>query len=74
MVARFRAEGHLDLRKAAIIKRGAIERNDRYRVTEEIRTRLAFLDAIISKGILPSDISAGLKGAGKDSARFCRRP
>lgn len=47
--------------KAAIIKQGAIGRNDRYRLTEEIRGGLAFLDAIISKGILPADISAGLK-------------
>lgn len=47
--------------KAAIIKQGAIGRNDRYRVAEEIRSGLAFLDGIITKGILPADIAAGLK-------------
>ena len=47
--------------KAAIIKQGAVGRNDRYRLTEEIRAGLAFLDGIISKGILPADIAAGLK-------------
>lgn len=47
--------------KAAIIKQGAIGRNDRYRLTDEIRAGLAFLDGIITKGILPTDIAAGLK-------------
>ena len=47
--------------KAAIIKQGAIGRNDRYRLTEEIRAGLAFLDEIITKGMLPADFAAGLK-------------
>jgi molecular chaperone HtpG len=47
--------------KAAIIKQGAVGRNDRYRLAEEIRAGLAFLDGIISKGILPADIASGLK-------------
>jgi molecular chaperone HtpG len=47
--------------KAAIIKQGAISRNDRYRMTEEIRAGLAFLDGIIAKGILPTSIVPALK-------------
>lgn len=47
--------------KAAIIKQGAISRNDRYRITEEIRASLASLDAIIAKGILPVGTLAELK-------------
>lgn len=47
--------------KAAIIKQGAVGRNDRYRLGEEIRAGLAFLDGIISKGILPDSVVAELK-------------
>jgi hypothetical protein len=47
--------------RAAIIKQGAINRNDRYRVTEEIRAGLAFLERILSKGILPAGVVAELK-------------
>lgn len=47
--------------KAAIIKQGAIGRNERYRLTEEIRAGLAFLDGIITKGILPAGIVTELK-------------
>jgi 23S rRNA maturation mini-RNase III len=47
--------------KAAIIKQGALSRNDRYRLTEEIRAGISFLDNIITKGILPGGIVAELK-------------
>ena len=47
--------------KAAIIKQGAINRNDRYRMTEEIRAGLAFLDGVISEGILPTAMIPDLK-------------
>ena len=47
--------------KAAIIKQGAITRQSRYQTTEEIRAGLAFLDGIISKGILPDRIVDDLK-------------
>jgi molecular chaperone HtpG len=47
--------------KAAIIKQGALGRNDRYRLTEEIRAGIAFLDGIITKGILPPEVISGLK-------------
>lgn len=47
--------------KAAIIKQGAVGRNDRYRLSEEIRAGLVFLDGIISKGILPTDTVAELR-------------
>lgn len=47
--------------KAAIIKQGALSRNDRYRVNEEIRAGLAFLDGIITKGFLPVGVVAELK-------------
>ena len=47
--------------KAAIIKQGALGRNDRYRITEEIRAAIAFLEGIITKGILPTDVISSLK-------------
>jgi molecular chaperone HtpG len=47
--------------KAAIIKQGALGRNDRYRVTEEIRAGMAFLGDIIAKGILPDGVVAELR-------------
>ena len=47
--------------RAAIIKQGALNRRGRYRLTEEIRTGIAFLDAIITKGSLPAPAIAGLK-------------
>lgn len=47
--------------KAAIIKQGALSRQSRYQTTEEIRAGLAFLDGIITKGILPAGIVADLK-------------
>ncbi len=47
--------------KAAIIKQGALGRNDRYRVTEEIRAGMAFLAGIITKGILPDSVVAELR-------------
>ena len=37
---------------AAIVKQGALGRNDRYRITEEIRAGMAFLDAIITRSVL----------------------
>ena len=47
--------------KAAIIKQGALSRGDRYRITEEIKAGVAFLQAIITKGILPAHKVADLK-------------
>lgn len=47
--------------KAAIIKQGALSRQNRYQVTEEIRAGVAFLETIITKGILPGEVVAGLK-------------
>jgi hypothetical protein len=47
--------------KAAIIKQGALSRNDRYRITEEIRAAMAFLEGIITKGILPPTNIAELR-------------
>lgn len=44
--------------KAAIIKQGALSRQNRYHVTEEIKAGVAFLEAIITKGILPTDVAA----------------
>ena len=47
--------------KAAIIKQGALGRNERYRVTEEIRAGIAFLEGIVTKGVLPTDLVGDLK-------------
>ena len=47
--------------KAAIIKQGALSRQSRHQTTEEIRAGLAFLDHIITKGILPAGILSDLK-------------
>lgn len=47
--------------KAAIIKQGALSRQNRYQVTEEIKAGVAFLEAIITKGILPAQVVAELK-------------
>jgi len=47
--------------KAAIIKQGALSRGDRYRITEEIKAGVAFLQATITKGILPVHKVADLK-------------
>jgi hypothetical protein len=47
--------------KAAIIKQGALNRGDRYGMTEEIKAGVAFLNAIISKGILPAPVVVDLK-------------
>ena len=47
--------------KAAIIKQGALGRNDRYRMTEEIKAGLAFLETILSKGILPAETVPALR-------------
>jgi hypothetical protein len=44
--------------KAAIIKQGALSRQNRYQVTEEIRAGVAFLGGIITKGILPTQVVA----------------
>jgi molecular chaperone HtpG len=49
------------LEKAAIVKQGALSRGDRYRITEEIKAGVAFLQAIITKGILPVHKVADLK-------------
>jgi hypothetical protein len=47
--------------KAAIIKQGALSRQNRYRVTEEIKAGIAFLEGIITKGILPAVVVADLR-------------
>jgi hypothetical protein len=47
--------------KAAIIKQGALSRGDRYRVTEEIKGGIAFLNGVVTKGILPVNQVADLK-------------
>jgi histidine kinase/DNA gyrase B/HSP90-like ATPase len=47
--------------KAAIIKQGALGRGDRNRVMEEIRAGVAFLNRIITKGVLPANQLANLK-------------
>jgi hypothetical protein len=47
--------------KAAIIKQGALNRGDRYGMTEEIKAGVVFLNGIITKGILPDPIVADLK-------------
>jgi hypothetical protein len=49
------------LEKAAIIKQGALSRQNRYRVTEEIKAGIAFLEGIITKGILPAVVVADLR-------------
>jgi molecular chaperone HtpG len=46
--------------RATIIEQGALSRNDRYRLAEEIRGGLAFLEVIINKGILPAGVVAEL--------------
>lgn len=55
--------------KAAIIKQGALSRQNRYQVTEEIRAGVAFLEAIITKGILPAEVVGGLKKRKEKLAR-----
>ena len=47
--------------KAAIIKQGALNRGDRYGMTEEIKAGVAFLNGIITKGILPAPVVTDLK-------------
>jgi len=47
--------------KAAIIKQAALSRQSRYQFTEEIKAGLAFIDGIITKGILPSTVIGELK-------------
>jgi len=47
--------------RAAIIKQGALSRQERYRISEEIRAGVAFLGSIINKGILPTDVVPELK-------------
>jgi molecular chaperone HtpG len=47
--------------KAAIIKQGALSRQNRYQIAEEIRAGVAFLGEIITKGILPAQVVAELK-------------
>jgi len=64
--------------KAAIIKQGALSRHDRHRMTDEIRAGLAFLDRIITKGILPASVVAELKKRkaklGRDVSRILKSP
>jgi hypothetical protein len=44
--------------KAAIIKQGALSRQNRYKLTEEIKAGVAFLAGIITKGSLPPQVLA----------------
>jgi molecular chaperone HtpG len=63
---------------AAVIKQGAVARKDRYRMAEEIREGLAFLDGIIARGILPAPIVAEFKKRqdklGRDVNRILKAP
>jgi hypothetical protein len=47
--------------KAAIVKQGAVSRQDRYRITDEIRAGIAFLDIVLTKGVLPAPEVVDLK-------------
>ena len=47
--------------KIAIIKQGAIGRQDRHKLTEEIRASFSVLDRIIEKGVLPAAAIEDLK-------------
>jgi hypothetical protein len=47
--------------KASIVKQGALSRQGHYRVVEEIRAGIVFLDGIITKGILPHVLVDELK-------------
>jgi molecular chaperone HtpG len=47
--------------KSAIIKQGALSRNGRNHVADEIRAGLAFLDGIITKAVLPDHVVSDLK-------------
>jgi Histidine kinase-, DNA gyrase B-, and HSP90-like ATPase len=47
--------------RAAIIKQGAISRNERTRITDEIRAGLVFLEAVITKSVFPAEVVADLK-------------
>jgi molecular chaperone HtpG len=47
--------------KAEIIKQGAIGRSDGERLAEEIRGGLAFLDSVLTKGLLPEDVVSELR-------------
>lgn len=47
--------------KIAILRQGALKREDRRQTGEEIKAGLAFMDQIITKGILPSGIVEELK-------------
>jgi molecular chaperone HtpG len=47
--------------KAAVIKQGALSRQNRYQVTEEIKAGVAFLEAILTKGILPVQVVTDLR-------------
>ena len=47
--------------KAAIIKQGAVGRHDRYRITEEIRAGVAFLNGMLTKSMLPEAAVPELK-------------
>jgi Histidine kinase-, DNA gyrase B-, and HSP90-like ATPase len=47
--------------KAVIIKQGALSRQNRYQFTEDIKAGVAFLNGIITKGILPAHVVAELR-------------
>jgi len=47
--------------KAAIIKQGALSRQNRYQLMEEISAGVAFLEAIMTKGILPAQVVSELR-------------
>jgi hypothetical protein len=47
--------------KAVIIKQGALSRQNRYQFTEDIKAGVAFLNGIITKGILPDHVVAELR-------------
>jgi hypothetical protein len=64
--------------KAAIIKQGVLSRQDRHAVAEEIRAGIAFLTAIIAKGVLPAAVVSRLttrkERLERDVSRILRAP
>lgn len=59
--------------KAAIVKQGALSRQGHYRVVEEIRADIVFLDGIITKDILPHVLVDQLRKRKEKLERDVRR-
>ncbi|HEY2472934.1 MAG TPA: ATP-binding protein [Terracidiphilus sp.] len=64
--------------KASIVKQGALSRQGQYRVAEEIRAGIVFLDGIITRGILPDVLVEELRKRKekleRDVSRILRAP